>query len=238
MDINKYSRNCIGVNILECINKDTTGRFKQHAYAKHDGSLKNRGAEGIEIVFHPMTYGYIKNNMYIFDQLFEYKNSGCYSYESKNCGFHVHMSKDAFGRMHLYKFLKMIYENKLIILKLAERKNEENDAGNNIVDAFCFFDIEKRGMSIKEMSIKRKQDTKTRHSAVNISNEKTVELRFFKGTLEKKRFIKNLQLCLSLYDFTKVTPIKDISKTNYLKYIKHNDNYKELNTFIEKKYTF
>lgn len=62
-------------------------------YCKHDGSLN----EGFEIVSHPMTLNYHKNEMN-WEEVFEKALDMDYaSHNTNSCGLHIHCNRSAFG---------------------------------------------------------------------------------------------------------------------------------------------
>jgi hypothetical protein len=69
-------------------------------YCKHDVSA----GEGFEVVTHPFTYDWMKHNPEAFKPMFDLATL-MRGFESVKCGMHVHMSKDAFSELQMFKFM-------------------------------------------------------------------------------------------------------------------------------------
>lgn len=212
--------------ILEECNKDSNGNFMQFFYAMHDGSLSGGGEYGVEIATSPMTYAAIKENKEVFMKLFSYKDYECKSFESATCGLHIHMSKSCFDKIQIYKILKFIYSNREFILKVSERKTENENYFNLNPDFHC--------KSLQAIAKDKSHSIESRHAVINLSNTETVEFRLFQGTLEWPRFMKNVQFCKALFDFTQECSLNECTDTkNFINYIgKHKNKYRYLSSFI------
>ena len=74
-------------------------------YCKEDSSIADHYG-GFEIVSHPITFNAIKK--------LDLKNTLCTlqkdykSFYARNCGMHIHISRDAFNDLQLYKFVLMM----------------------------------------------------------------------------------------------------------------------------------
>jgi hypothetical protein len=204
---------------------------KPFLYLKFDRSIGNEGTAGFEIVTHPFNYQWLnsKNGIEKIEQLFNIKSFGCESFYTNTCGMHVHLSKKAFTNIHLYKFLKMIYEQKDFSIIISERDDMQK------VDTYMNFEPIKPLKILAQERINGK-DNNSRHKAVNLSCENTVEVRIFKGTLEIEKFLKNIQYCKSLFHYTEEESFKNLNLDNYLKYIQNNKKtFLNLYTFLQSK---
>jgi len=65
----------------------------EHIYIKHDGSLNS----GFEIVTHPMTLTYHKEQMPWQPLMRRAASLGYLSHNATTCGLHIHVSREAFG---------------------------------------------------------------------------------------------------------------------------------------------
>lgn len=72
------------------------GNGLEHLYVKHDGSLD----DGIELVTHPMTLDYHRNEMLWPSILHETVQLGYTGHQARTCGLHVHVNRTAFGETH------------------------------------------------------------------------------------------------------------------------------------------
>ena len=200
-------------------------------YFKRDGSLTN----GFEIVTHPMTISYIKQNKNAWaDILHQLRTNKYRSYDTSTCGMHIHISKNAFTTWHLYRFMKFFVDNSDFVTKISQRKIEKLDEWAALTD--------NPSESRKEYSndalmykAKKKCGNGKRYLAVNLQNEKSVEIRIFRGTLNDSSFFKNIEFVQATFDYTKSISETDMSLQSFLSFIKDNNEYPYLRKFIADK---
>jgi hypothetical protein len=194
-------------------------------YIKHDGTLDF----GYEAVTHPFTWNWFIDNqdkwIEFLTWLRELGFQASYYSPRKNkftCGMHVHMSKEAFTRMHLYKFVHFMYKKSTrpFINAIAER------AGSQYAD----FQVADSKYAVKVGKDKKNASGK-RHSAINLlgghAHEKgrapaecqTCEVRIFQGFLEPVKFFKNMEFLQSLYEFTSCNAPRDMQVKKYLEHL-------------------
>lgn len=192
-------------------------------YCKEDCSVN-----GFEMVTHPMTrkffYNHIKNGG--FDNMFNLKGKGCRSYNADgSCGLHIHMSKKSFSKLTLYKMFKLIYspENNPFWNGISRRaKGRLNDYA-----------------SINQCTSYMAQYARDSHgygkfSGLNVTHT-TVEIRIFRGTLDKDSFIGNVELYLAFKDYATQSSISNISIENFMKFVIGNSKtYKNLILLLDK----
>ena len=202
------------------------------AYLKYDGSLE----EGFEIVTHPHTLTEYKKN-FPWEFIEHAKSQRLVSWNSPRCGFHVHVSRYAFGpgmrpgesendyykrtiivrQQHELKFIKLIYDNERQVQRLAGRKSDWakfTDKGN----------IWRK--------VKHNYQSDGHYSAVNVENYNTIEVRVFKGSLKRERLLANLEFVHSAVEYTRnlrVTTNKALSWVAYSGFVYQNaDRYPNL----------
>lgn len=175
-----------------------------NCYLEHDGSL-NYG--GFEIVSEPQTYNYIMEQYEKYDTAFKkLVDLGYISHNRGHCGLHFHITApDREIREDIVSRLWLIVETyKEQFEKLSRRedyyfcnflsKNNENGKLNNIY------------------KLKQIDKTGQRYLVINNRNEKTIEIRIFRGTLKAETFFADLQFVHNLftlaYDLS--IPIEDI----------------------------
>ena len=193
-------------------------------YIKHDGSLD----AGFEIVSHPFTWKHYQDNFEKWTEYIQFIKREGFSatYFSLHrractCGFHVHMSKNAFSHMHLYKFVNFFYKASVrpFITGIAGRTSNryakfEPDDYKNII----------------QLSKDKRNASGKRYSAINLmgghayehGNAKecnTVEVRVFGGSLEPFIFHKNLEFLQSLYEFTLWRSPKEMLVRKYIEFL-------------------
>lgn len=208
---------------------DTDFGNETSVYLKSDCSIREGG---FEIVTHPMTFDYIKdtfmNTMSEALQDLRKKHFRGHNYG----GMHVHLSRSAVSFQQWDYISQMLAapENKKAWLFLTQRKESEISqwARLNCRPAYSTEQAKRyyEGGSNFGMS---------RYVALNVTNN-TVEFRIFNSNLRPERVMKNLEVCQSLYDFTKPVQRKNISMPMYIKYVrKHADRYPNLAAFLDEK---
>lgn len=189
------------------------------AIIKHDGSLFN----GFEIVSIPLT---IKDHADKWDKfLGTAEKLKLVSYNSPRCGMHVHFSKDELTTLQIAKIIKFVInvDNYIFIKKIAQRCNV-NHANFKKIPDFQYASIENKSYPLNN-----------KYLAINILPSKTIEFRLFRGTLNKISFLKNLEFCSAIIDFTSNSSMSMEDATNWWKFaefVKNNEHkYPLLNKF-------
>jgi len=163
-------------------------------YLKSDGSLCGNGAiDGYEIVTHPISASQFLD-IFPVDKLADIATHGAKSWNSDySCGIHIHMSRVAFTARHMNYFMKLIYNNASELITFSGR-----DA------SYAKYEVSKRdyhGVNANH----RWYSQGDRYVAVNLQNDATVELRFFRGTLEPQTVKAYVEFVNLAYDYTKNT---------------------------------
>lgn len=202
------------------ITKSGNGLF----YCKSDGSLSQHKG-GFEIVSHPFSYQWLKNNKDKFECIFELSRMGYVSHNTNCCGMHIHISKNMFSDLHILKFLKFFYKTDKAFIQLVSQRTAEN------LSSWATLNNQD-----EIMTMAKSKYNYHRNSAINLRNDKTVEIRLFRGTLRADRFYKNIEFVQSVYEFTKETGDKDIMISKYSDYIrKYKKTYSNLYNFLIEK---
>jgi len=159
---------------------NVTNALGNFIITKHDGSLQR----GFEICSSPASLKFHKSNWNNFFQ--ENILKGLRGYKSPRTGMHVHISRSCLSDLQIGKMLVFIHnpDNHKFITDIAQRESGEY---NNFKTAHKYGDIN-RGFG--------------RHTALNLQNGNTVEIRIFKSNLKKEVFFKNLEFCDALVRFT------------------------------------
>lgn len=156
-------------------------------YCSNDSSLQ----KGFEIISQPATLEYhcsVKNKyIKLFNSL---KQNGFLSHDTSTCGLHVHFNRDFFGvdRYEQEKCIERliyIFEKFWKEIVVFSRRNKYK------IDSYA-----KKISSPTTEYIKQYNKRKDHHGhyyAVNITNDNTIEIRIFRGTLNINTFIATLQ---------------------------------------------
>ena len=162
----------------------------EHAYYKHDGSLRN----GIEIVTLPHTI----EAFYALpweEALAICVRNGYSSHTIGTCGLHVHLSRELFGATEeiqsdniakLMQFYNIYWDD---ILKVSRRTNDQVERWANKYPTI-------RKDTLKKWATK-KDRYGWRYMAVNVTNEHTVEIRVNRGTLKLDSFLATIDFVVT-----------------------------------------
>ncbi len=185
----------------------------ERIYCKHDGSLD----DGFEIVTHPMTLEYHKNEM-VWERILEkLRCMGYTSHQAHTCGLHIHVNRNAFGNTEdiqdeciariLYFFEKHWEE----LLKFSRRTSRQLERW-----------AARYGYKDKPSEIldhAKKGNGNGRYTCINLQNTDTIEFRMFRGTLKYNTIIATLQLINRVCDvalFMSDYEIKNMSWTSFV----------------------
>lgn len=164
-------------NMYEISNKYLPGK---HAW-KEDGSLES----GAELVITPHTLQAYRK-VGIKDMLKDFSKYAT-SYDSGECGLHVHVNRDALGPTNSegrvpQKIRRFFGAARTHIRKFSMRNDYE----------YCIYPMHWRERGWNQ-----------RQCAVNFRNDATIEFRVFRGTLDYRRFLASLQFVDCVCNFCK-----------------------------------
>lgn len=111
------------------------------------------------------------------------------SWDTETCGFHVHVSRNGMSALQIARIVLFVNHknNKLFIQKVAGRGSAK----------YCrYYDKEPKDA----IGVHHKNDD-NRRQAVNLTNEKTIEFRIFRGTVNPKHILRNIEFCDAICDF-------------------------------------
>jgi hypothetical protein len=225
------------------------------AYLKHDGSLNN----GFEIVTHPMSHDYFKNEATDFFAVMEglrtREGIRVKSWDTRTCGLHIHISRTGFnGGAHMHRFLNLVYTNPEFYSTLAGRQSDQwakftdiiqkeyrRDANGERVPApdhsGRYWEIDTKRTFKHKLDNNRNSD---RYSAVNTNNHATLEMRIFRGTINGDTIKSQLDLAHASVEYTRTLTVQDVTQgaltsDNFMWYIfQHEELYPELVSRIDK----
>lgn len=170
-----------------------------YIYLKDDGSIS-----GFEIVTHPAT---LEAHLALFpwESLRRLANEfGHSSWRGSGAGLHVHISKDSFSKFHLGKFLQFHDKNATELMRLAGRESTYAKFGRTSDNGW--------GSPVKADRVRqalKKEVNSDRYVAVNLQNNKSVELRYFRGSLLPSTVKGVLEFTQSVWTYT-----RDVRCTN------------------------
>ena len=215
----------------ECANELTECDPNEHLfYLKHDGSLHYGG---FEIVTHPCTLGY-HTFSFPWDKICDIAmKHGYRSHESKTCGLHVHVNREAFGStveeqdLNVAKAMILCNGFWTEFVKFSRREpNQLRWAAKGNQKLYC---------DDKDLIQKSKLDSchghMGRYHAINLQNRNTIEFRIFRGTLKRDTIFATLQFLMNLVAYVKSKSLEDIQKADWYDIV-HYTEYEELNHYL------
>lgn len=176
-------------------------------YLKNDSSIGRNGDSGFEIVTHPATFDYYRNE---FDNLWNFiedirANDRARSWDTSTCGLHIHISRKGFSSgAHTHRFLAFIYRNATNMIRFAGRSTDYA----KFSDCWKFDDYAQPYLSFTDKLNPRSHTE--RYSAVNTQNRDTLELRFFRGTMRKSGVLADLELAHAGVEYTRYLTVSDV----------------------------
>ena len=174
------------------------------AILKSDSSI---GGQGFEIVTQPHTHAqYRDNSAKLWQVINELRTTyEARSWDTDTCGLHIHVSRTGFtSKAHMHRFISFIYKNAEVMMKFAGRKSSY--ARFNDVWRFDQYDR-------PYFSLAHKLDPNApteRYSAVNTQNRDTIELRFFRGTMNPSGVLSALDLVQAGVEYTRDLRLSDV----------------------------
>jgi len=202
--------------ILTHLVKEHVGRDK--IYAMEDGSIHQAvGGVGVELASHPFTWEFYKKVGYKdWDKMCLFLKERGWSGDWAGLGTHVHTTKAAWGTHQIYKLLKFIYENQLMVKTIAGR-------GATQYNSYSHLDPRYQKITAKD---KHQLSTGNHYDAINLNNgdtntvSKTIEFRMFQSRLEPLYFHKNIEFPHACYQFTRAKA--RMKKSNFISFVRHN----------------
>ncbi len=187
LGFNKGDRVDSAIDVWETIGKD-------FCYIKHDGSItklefddgtkiKNPLKMGFEIVSAPAGINHHRERWKKLEQCANYKNF--LAWDTQTCGFHVHVSRAALTQFQIGRILVFMNHknNRHFIDVVAGR-------GEGYYNKFMK----------KDFSDCDKTD-ESKYTAVRTNKKDTIEFRIFRGTINYKHIIRNIEFCDAVCDF-------------------------------------
>jgi hypothetical protein len=168
------------------------------AYCKFDGSII--GNDAFEMVTHPCTLGYMKNEMDLRAALEELARGGYRSHSAtgQSCGLHVHLNRRAFkSENHITRFVMFFEMYKDEMVKFSRRRMA------NLDQWAAFTANYQKNDSLMEKFRELKRGKRSRYRSVNLTNGSTVEVRIFRGTLNYNTVMATIELLDAVYRYTK-----------------------------------
>lgn len=203
-------------------NKEKVFDFVKNAqfdffYYKNDGSIPDFG---VEIVSHPATLGFHKSSKSHWKNILNRAiKRGLRGFEYKECGLHVHINKNYFSNDDCAKLDLFVNNYSRFFRKLSRRRSSYAEYRHKHYMFIGKYDGD-------------------RMSAINFSNNDTIEFRIFRSTMKYESLMATLELVHAVSNFVKNNGFDSfiVSKNetilNFVNFIT-NQNYTYLISFLK-----
>ncbi len=177
-------------------------------YLKEDSSINSGGYKGFEMVSHPATLDYFTDNKNLWTTLdYLRRVHTARSWDAKSCGLHIHISRAGFkGGAHTHRFLSLIYKNSDKMMKLGGRSSTYA----KFSDVYKYDEYDRPYFTLAHKVAKPDDSMTERYSAVNTQNQHTLELRFFRGTMNPSSVLSAIQLAHATVEYTRELTLSDV----------------------------
>lgn len=174
-------------------------------YAKHDGSL----SDGVECVTHPYTYQALRVND-LGATLARLAKSGARAWGTNTCGLHIHVSRRAFAhRSHMWRFVRALDSLQNELIQLAGRHSTEwAPWATDSPDYHGRYGYSDRPRATKVVA--GKATNGTRYRAINMANRHTIELRFWRGSLNPIHVLGAAAVTDALVEWTRTMTFRTV----------------------------
>ena len=179
------------------------------AILKSDASIGRDGYSGFELVTQPHSHTEYRDNSALLWNTIETLRTShkARSWDTNTCGLHIHVSRAGFSSgAHIHRFIAFIYHNSEMMMKFAGRKTDFA----RFNDVYKFDEYDKPVMSFKHKIGNPQRNSTERYSAVNTQNRDTLELRFFRGTMNPSGVLSALDLTQAIVEYTRELRLDDV----------------------------
>ena len=191
---------------------DTANSENELIYIKTDGSLN----DGLEIVTHPMTLEFHKNEMPWLEIADKALRLDYLSHKTSTCGLHVHVNRTTFGKTRemqdecISRVLYFVEHHWEELLKFSRRTESQM---NRWAARYGYKD------SPKETYESAKKKGLGRYACVNLTNRDTIEFRMFRGTLKVNTILATLELVNIVCDLAFKFSDNEISRLSWTDFV-------------------
>lgn len=209
----------------ECVISTSGNLCNDYAILKHDGSLD---AGGFEIVTAPRS---------LAEHIERFKawkpHAKLRSWDPGCCGMHVHISSQAFTKVTLGKFVEFINaeRNDGLLIEIAGRspsndKNAERycqrDRVPHLGNPKSALDNKStdRYFMVNTTTLGESEAERLGVSHADHKNIDTVELRIFRGTLNKARLLAQIEFAHAAVMFCRATSMRELDRKHFVTWLR------------------
>lgn len=212
--------------------KRITDDYSHKLYCKRDSSLSDIG--GVEVVSHPASLRVHMTEFGWDDILKKLLNGTLRGHDANSStGLHIHMDRRYFGKTQEIQDLNiaklMLVMSKFYQTHIVNFSRRKEESLRWCTDVGITMDSNDDEYTIIDKMKKCKD--RGRYQCINLCNQKTIEFRIFRSTLNLNTFMACLQFCVIISDFAKHINLEDIPSCKW-KDIFLSSNYAELNKYL------
>ena len=213
-------------------------KTSRDVFCKHDGSLNF----GFEFVTHPATLEYHKTKLNYDDVIKVCENRG-FSGDYSTAGLHIHASKAFFDKDKSKRDILPSLENAVKLEILFERfwgnmlklANRDFRRAARWAKRRDFFECNNQKITKKKLQIFIDRMYEDRYTAINITNNPTIEFRLFSGSTNKEYIFAMLEFVDYMCRFVKgegFDVILNITWEELFAEVAKSDDYKYLKAWM------
>ena len=208
-------------------------------HCEHDGSIS-----GFEIVSHPGTFRFWKENPDIIKNVCQLRHHGYTSHNGNRAGHHIHISSNAIEEEQFFKMQLMMYNPAWKDFWYGISQRTESHANTYARMDMSISEIKARTKAVRGLVRDGNKQYLLNSNTSGYRNfnrmmaiigaGRSIEFRLFRGTLLPERFFKNLEVVQSMWMFTKEHNFgKCMDLRWWIDYISNNTGeYENLDTYI------
>jgi len=238
-DDEHYGDADLGVDRAVGMTMSLLTRGKEHAYAMHDGSLR----DGFEIATYPADiYKHMDTSHFNYKPAFKnIVKAGYRGHEAGTAGLHIHLDRDFFGDStsdQLYRASLMAYimeSNWEDFVKFSRRRYHHLDQWASKKD--LKYRVDTNSVKTNEQVARDfvNEYDMDKYVAFNINHMHTFELRIFRSTLNYNTYIATLQFVHNLAKLVKEIDLAQAQVITFKDIIKY-EEHSELNTYVGQRF--
>lgn len=222
---------------------DTADKYRAQVaalkmYCKHDGSLQN----GFELVTHPRTYAsWIQDSKAIKELLRCFRSEGMRSRDTGRCGIHFHTNLNSFeNNWHIIRFGMFFHQNADFFYTASKRDPAScrkyawfaKHPAQWAVSAHSYLAGRRARFSEHPVAMRfvnqfSAQMVLDHHAGVNITDH-TIEVRFWRGTMDFTSILRIMRFLEHLKEYTKSVGFQDLTIDKFFKWVVDNKDDKKL----------
>jgi len=193
-------------------------------YCKNDGSL---GDHGVELVSHPCSLRFHMNNMrwkYIAQTCVK-NGFRSHDSESATCGLHIHVGRAQLGSdwrerdETVRKIIVLVERYWSELVPFTRRNSSALRQWAPRPQCHSWYRPEMSGDEVSDQVnyeiVAYSDDHDDRYTAVNVTNDATIEFRIFRGTLKRDTLIAAIQLVDNICEYAMTHSWDDIQASSW-----------------------